>query len=120
MKTSLRFIGSLPLGMVLFSLSCTQPGYRNEVYPGQQGQYVLKQVPVSPSSAGPSQPAPSQTNLSAPQPAPTVMAATVPQADGSDTDEKLATLKSLWPRLSQADRAAVVDLTRHLASPPSP
>jgi hypothetical protein len=115
-------ISLMSLGLATLSLSCTQPGYRNEVYPGQQGQYVIKQVPVAPApeSASAAQPA-SPTNAPANNtptnsPAPMANAASAPQPMDSDPETSVSTVQSLWPKLSPANRAAVVDLTRHLAS----
>ena len=90
-----NLLGAAALVVAASAASCTNPGYRTEVYPGQQGQYTLQHVPE------PAQPA-------APAPAP--MAATMP------TDENLSQVETLWPKLSDSDKALMVETAKHLAA----
>jgi hypothetical protein len=106
-------------GVAVLCVSCTRPGYRDEVYPGAQGQYTLKRVPINepskPSSdasvATATPPSPPAAPPPAPTPAPVVHQAPPP------TDQDLETIRGLWPKLSPSDRAAVLDMTKHLAAP---
>jgi hypothetical protein len=80
--------------LCLSAVSCQQPGYRTEVYPGQQGQVAVRQVPVA---------VPAHTE-------------TVPSAlPVSQQDADLREVESLWPRLGPDDRKRVADMARRLA-----
>ena len=82
------FIGIGAAWVMVVGIGCQTPGYRTEVYPGQEGHVEIKRVPDD-------TPAPRPPGVS------------------SDTD--LATIQSLWPRLTPDDRQRVADMARRLA-----
>ncbi|MBV8782093.1 MAG: hypothetical protein JO353_11915 [Phycisphaerae bacterium] len=92
--------------------SCTQPGYRSMVYPGQEGQYTLQRVPESSAVAAPG-PAAAQSPPPSPSP---VVESHADETSPTPSDADMATIRELWPKLSPSDRAALVDMTRHLAA----
>jgi hypothetical protein len=78
------------------SMACQDPGYRYEVTPGQQGQTSIQRVPLTPEE---------QASRQREQQVRAAMAAPPPPPPEPD----LAQLESLWPKLTPADRAAVLE-----------
>jgi hypothetical protein len=95
LKIMLRPIGlGAAVLLCMSAVSCQEPGYRTEVYPGQEGRMAVRHVPVD---------APAHTE-------------TVPSAlHGSQQDVDLRDVESLWPRLGPDDRKRVADMARRLA-----
>ena len=79
--------------------SCAKPGYRVEVYPGQQGQTEIRRVPLTPEEQAQQR---------------RVQQITAAAAVPGDSD--ILTLESLWPRVSPADRAAIMDMAKRSAA----
>jgi len=77
--------GLMAIGM---GFGCQTPGYRTEVYPGQEGRAEIRRVPDN------TPPSPQR-------------------ATSSDAD--LSTIQSLWPKLTPDDRQRVADMARRLA-----
>jgi hypothetical protein len=86
------------MSLILFAgaVSCQDQGSRYEVTTGQQGQTAVRRVPYTPEEQAAQQRA---GNTSAP-------------ATTSPADADLTTLQTLWPKLSQSDRAAIIDLAK--------
>jgi len=111
--------GKLACGTALLlaalATSCKDPGYRTEVYPGQQGQYTVQHVPETPRPADSS--ALVQTEAQAPPPAvsggPAPAAAPMPST--APIDDNLSQVEAVWPKLSESDKALLVQTAKHLA-----
>jgi hypothetical protein len=93
-----NLLGAAALVLAGSAASCTNPGYRTEVYPGQQGQYTLQHVPEPVQPAAP------------PAPAPAPVAATMP------ADENLSQVEAVWPKLNDSDKALLAETAKHLAA----
>jgi hypothetical protein len=81
--------GLTALVLLSAAVGCQTPGYRTEVYPGQEGRAEVRRVPDN---------------------TPPVTVHRIPSAD---TD--LNTIESLWPKLTPDDRQRVADMARRLA-----
>jgi hypothetical protein len=124
-----KLIAGTALLLAGSAMSCKDPGYRNEITPGQQGQYTLQRVPDSPRPsdssaqvqaeaqtpppAAPVQPAPAQ-GAPANAPAPAPMAAAPPST--GPTDENFNQVQAMWPKLSDSDKALLAETAKHLAA----
>ncbi|HTW95125.1 MAG TPA: hypothetical protein VMD30_10045 [Tepidisphaeraceae bacterium] len=73
---------------LLGAVGCTHPNYDVEVYPGEEGTYTIKRVPI----------------------------ATAPAAPQATTDPDLAEVEKMWPALSPGDRQTVKNLVHRLAN----
>jgi hypothetical protein len=110
--------------LVASGAACSNPGYRTEVYPGQEGQYTLKHVPETPpapvqnetvQSSPAAAPAPSGVQGSAAAPAPV---ATEPMAAAPTTgpvDDNLNQVETNWSKLSDSDKALLAATAKRLA-----
>jgi len=86
-------LGLTGLLAVAAGIGCQTPGYRTEVYPGEEGRAEIRRVPDDTPSHAPLPP--------------------VERATSSDAD--LTTIQSLWPKLTPDDRQRVADMARRLA-----
>ena len=102
LKTPPRLIAPLLL-MVVSQFSCQRQDYRLEVAPGQQGQTELRRVPYTPEE----QAAHDREQQ---------VRAALAQKPQALPDPDLATLESLWPNLSPADRAALLETAKQAAA----
>jgi hypothetical protein len=90
------------LAVSVVGLSCQSPNYRYEVTGGTEGRTEIQRVPLTPEEqAQKEREKQVRAALAAPPPPP-------PEPD-------LATLESLWPKLSPTDKAAVLDLAKRSA-----
>jgi len=101
----------LALGVLsaLCVIGCGHPNYDVEVYPGEEGTYTLKRVPLQ--NPPPAQPTAAPQSSAAAQ-APATFA---PQPT---TDPDLADVEKMWPTLSPSDRQTVKNLVHRLANQP--
>jgi hypothetical protein len=95
-----KLVGGTALILSASAMSCTHPGYRTEVYPGQQGQYQLERVPEAPRPEDSSAQVQAEAARQAPAPA----------------DENLNQVEAIWPKLSDSDKALLVETAKHLAA----
>lgn len=86
------------LPLLALAASCREPGYRVEVQAGQQGQTELKRIPYTPEE---------RAALEQKAKAEQVAAAAMKEPD-------FAEIQSLWPRLSSAQRAELIESARKM------
>ena len=108
-----NLLGAIALAVAASTVSCSNPGYRTAVYPGQQGQYSLQRVPEPAQPAPAAAPAEQAPASQAPAPAPISAAPTPPP---TPVDENLSQVEAIWPKLSDSDKALLAETAKHLAA----
>lgn len=109
-------IGGLGVFLATSGVACRDPGYRTEVYPGQQGQYTVQHVPETPSAPEQSSPAPAPSGVQgsaatlAPAPTPVAIPTTA-----APVDDNLSQVEAAWPKLSDSDKALLAATAKRLA-----
>lgn len=95
-KTAAAIWTCIPL--LALAASCREPGYRVEVQAGQQGQTELKRIPYTPEE---------RAALEQKAKAEQVAAAAMKEPD-------FAEIQSLWPKLSIAQRAELIESAKRM------
>jgi hypothetical protein len=93
------------------------------VYPGEEGQYVLKTVPnpaptATPNAATPNAATPNAAAPTAATPSvsPAETTSVKPAPTTAPMDANLNQVETIWPKLSDSDKALLVETAKHLAA----